>query len=158
MADHTQLVLDLQRRLQRLEDKDAIVSLLHRYCKMADSHQWADYAACFAEDGVVRFDDWNDVVGRDQIASLIGGGLGRFQGLQHSLTNIDLAIDGDAATGNCYLWFAATLDTTKPHEHQGFGGPYELSFARTAEGWRIASLKLRKIWSQSTDNEAPIGG
>jgi hypothetical protein len=38
MADQTQLI-DLQRRLQWLEDKDAIVSLPHRYCKMADSHQ-----------------------------------------------------------------------------------------------------------------------
>ncbi|KAK3934356.1 hypothetical protein QBC46DRAFT_427659 [Diplogelasinospora grovesii] len=157
MADQTQLV-DLQRRLQRLEDKDAIISLLHRYCKMADSHQWADYAACFAEDGVVRFEEWDDVVGRDQIAALISSGLGRFRGLQHSLTNIDLAISGDTATGTCYLWFAATLDTAKPHEHQGFGGPYEMTFRRTAEGWKISTLKLRKIWAQNTDSDGPIGG
>ncbi|KAI1811314.1 hypothetical protein GGS20DRAFT_563643 [Poronia punctata] len=157
MADQT-LILDLQRRLQRLEDKDAIASLMYRYGKMADSHRWEDYAACFAEDGVVRFDDWDDVVGREKIAALIGGGLSNFQGLQHSFSNIQVDVDGDKATGTCYLWFAATIDMTKPHEFQGFGGPYEITFVRTAEGWKISTLKLRKIWTQSTDSAKPIGG
>ncbi|KAK6075810.1 hypothetical protein SCUP234_07611 [Seiridium cupressi] len=126
MAEQT--IADLQRRLQRLEDKEAIVTLLNRYCKFADTHQWSAYTSCYFEDGVVQFDDWDDVVGRDKIAALISSAEDRFQGRQHSLANINLSIDGDQATGTCNLWFAATLDTSEPHEYHGFGGPYQFTF------------------------------
>lgn len=152
-----QMIADLQRRLQRLEDKEAITSLLHRYCKLADTHQWDEYASCYLEDGTVKFNDWPDVVGRDKIAALISSAEDRFGGQQHSLSNIELSVDGDKASGSCYLWFAAALDTAKPHEYHGFGGPYELTFARTGSGWKIATLKLRKIWAQNPDTEGVFG-
>lgn len=140
MAD--QVLADLQRRLKKLEDKDAIMTLLNRYCNHADNHQWDEYTSCFLENGIVKFKDWEDVVGREKIAALISSALDRFQGLQHSLTNVELRIDGDQATGTCYLWFAATMDTSKPHEYHGFGGPYEFSFSRRESGWKIATLQL----------------
>lgn len=112
----------------------------------------------FLPDAVVQFDDWDDVVGREKIAALISSAEDRFQGQQHSLTNIELSIDGNEATGNCYLWFAATLDTSKPHNYHGFGGPYRFSFKRTDDGWKIATLKLRKIWAQNPDTEGVFGG
>lgn len=152
------LIADLQRRLQRLEDKEAIVALLHRYCRLADNHQWDQYASCFVAGAVVQFNDWDGVVGRENIAALISSAEERFQGQQHSLTNIELSIDSDQATGTCYLWFAATLDTSKPHEYHGFGGPYELRFRRTDGGWKIETLKLRKIWAQNPDTEGVFGG
>ncbi|KAJ2982868.1 hypothetical protein NUW58_g6355 [Xylaria curta] len=156
MAEQT--IADLQRRLQRLEDKDAIITLLNRYCKLADTHKWDEYASCFLEDGVVTFNHGQDIVGRERITALIRTAENRFQGQQHSLTNIELSLDGDRATGTCYLWFAATLDTSKPHEYHGFGGPYEFSFRRTEAGWRIAVLKLTKIWAQNPDTEGVFGG
>ncbi|KAI0460032.1 hypothetical protein F5B21DRAFT_455026 [Xylaria acuta] len=152
-----QTLADLERRLQRLEDKDAITTLLNRYCNFADNHRWDDYASCFLEDGVVKFDDWEDVVGREKIVTLISTAENRFQGQQHSLTNIELSLDGDIASGTCYLWFAATLDTSTPHEHHSFGGPYEFTFRRTKAGWRIATVKLRKIWAQNPDTEGVFG-
>ncbi|KAI0156089.1 hypothetical protein BJ166DRAFT_350504 [Pestalotiopsis sp. NC0098] len=154
----THALADIQRRLQRLEDKEAITALLNRYCRLADTHQWNDYVSCFLPDAVVQFDDWDDVVGREKIAALISSAEDRFQGQQHSLTNIELSIDGNEATGNCYLWFAATLDTSKPHNYHGFGGPYRFSFKRTDDGWKIATLKLRKIWAQNPDTEGVFGG
>lgn len=132
--------------------------LLHRYCKLADTHQWDAYTSCFLENAVVKFDDWPDVVGRKNIRALISSAEDRFQGQQHSLTNIEVDVDGDNATGSCYLWFAATIDTAKPHGYHGFGGPYELNFARIEAGWRIAALKLRKIWAQNPDTEGVFGG
>jgi 3-phenylpropionate/cinnamic acid dioxygenase small subunit len=153
-----QILADLQRRLHRLEDKDAITTLMNRYCKLADNHKWAEYSSCFLEDGVVKFDDWEDVVGRDKISTLISSAENRFQGQQHSLTNMELEIDGDQATGTCYLWFAATPDTSNPHQYHGFGGPYELSFKRTEAGWKIARLRLRKVWAQNPDTKGVFGG
>ncbi|RYP75783.1 hypothetical protein DL769_003739 [Monosporascus sp. CRB-8-3] len=156
MADQT--VADLQGRLQRLEDKDAIITLLNKYCTFANNHQWDEYTFCFLENGIVKFEDWEDVVGREKIAALIGSSEDRFQGLQHSLTNVELSIDGDQVTGICYLRFAATLNTSKPYEYHGFGEPYDFSFRRTKHGWKIATLQLKKIWAQNQDTEGVFGG
>ncbi len=151
MAD--QIIADLQKRLQRLEDKDALATLINRYCKTADDHKWDEFAACFIPDGVLGFENWGTIVGREKIAAASGGAEDRFQGLQHSMTNMEFTVDGDKAVGTCYLWFSATMDTSKPHEYHAFGGPYRFDFTRTPEGWRIARMQMKKIWAQNEDTQ-----
>ncbi|KAK5637197.1 hypothetical protein RRF57_012909 [Xylaria bambusicola] len=153
-----QIFADLQRRVRNLEDKDAISTLLSQYCKHADNHRWEGYANCFLEDGVAKFENGADVVGRASISAQTSSMGNRFQGLLHSLTNIDLIIDGDKATGSCYLWFAAIADTSRPYEYTGFGGPYEFTFQRTDVGWKIATVHLRRLWAQNLSGEGVLGG
>lgn len=145
------------KRLQLLEDKDALATLLNRYCNTADDHQWDEFANCFLPDGVLGFEKWGDIVGRDKIAAASGGAEDRFQGLQHSMTNMNFSVNGDEASGTCYLWFAATMDTSKPHEYHAFGGPYKFNFKRTSEGWRISRMRLQKIWAQNEDTQKVFG-
>ncbi|KAH7129696.1 hypothetical protein B0J13DRAFT_563248 [Dactylonectria estremocensis] len=147
----------LLERLQLLEDKDALATLLNRYCNMADDHKWDEFADCFIPDGVLGFEKWGEVVGRDKIAAISGGAEDRFQGLQHSMTNMNFTVNGDEASGTCYLWFAATMDTSKPHEYHAFGGPYKFNFKRTPEGWRISRMQLKKIWAQNEDTQKVFG-
>ncbi|KAH6972759.1 hypothetical protein BKA56DRAFT_620133 [Ilyonectria sp. MPI-CAGE-AT-0026] len=156
MAD-LQDIGSLLRRLQLLEDRDALATLLNRYCNTADDHKWDEFANCFIPDGVLGFEKWGDVVGRDKIAAIAGGAEDRFQGLQHSMTNMNFTVNGDEASGTCYLWFAATMDTSKPHEYHAFGGPYKFNFKRTPEGWRISRMQLKKIWAQNEDTQKVFG-
>ncbi|KAH8654826.1 hypothetical protein BGZ61DRAFT_486884 [Ilyonectria robusta] len=156
MAD-LQDIGSLLRRLQLLEDKDALATLLNRYCNTADDHKWDEFANCFIPDGVLGFEKWGDVVGRDKIAAIAGNAEDRFQGLQHSMTNMNFTVNGDEASGTCYLWFAATMDTSKPHEYHAFGGPYKFNFKRTPEGWRISRMQLKKIWAQNEDTQKVFG-
>jgi hypothetical protein len=152
-----QTLESLQKRLQLLEDKDSLSTLLNRYCGMADNHQWTEFSKCFLPDGVMSFEKWGDVVGREKIAAASGGAEDRFQGLQHSMTNMQFMVNGDEASGTCYLWFAASMDTDKPHEYHAFGGPYRFQFTRTAEGWRISRMQLKKIWAQNEDTQRVFG-
>lgn len=147
----------LLTRLQRLEDKDALATLLNRYCKTADDHQWDDYANCFLPDGILRFESWPEVAGVEKIAAIARNAEDRFQGLQHSMTNMEFVLDGDKAQGTCYLWFSATMDTTKPREHHAFGGHYRFTFKRTSDGWKIATMNLKKIWAQNEDSQQVFG-
>jgi len=96
---------DIERRLRRLEDLEAIRQLKHRYAAYCDDGYDAErLAPLFVEDAV-----WN------------GGVLGRFEGREairrffvscsklvpfaiHQVTNELLEIDGDRATGRWYLW------------------------------------------------------
>lgn len=143
----------LAKRLRILEDKDAITSLLNRYCNTADDRDWVSFGQCFTEDGVMCFENWGDVVGQEKITAAAGGAEDRFEGLQHSMTNQQVDVNGDEASCRCYLWFAATMDRSKPHEYHAFGGHYRFKFRRTAEGWRISQMQLKKMWAQNEDTE-----
>jgi 3-phenylpropionate/cinnamic acid dioxygenase small subunit len=75
-----------------------------------------------------------------------------FAGLQHSFTNVQVEVDGsDTATGRANLIFFATPQLSKPEVNYAFGGPYKFEFKRTRQGWRISSMKLRKVWAQGQD-------
>ncbi|KAK9382811.1 uncharacterized protein V2V93DRAFT_378882 [Kockiozyma suomiensis] len=156
MATQT-TIESLQKRLQLLEDKDALQSVLNKYCNSADDRKWDEFGSCFTSDGVMCFEKWGDIIGPEKISAAAGGAEDRFQGLQHSMTNFEFTVEGDAAKARCYLWFAATKDTSKPREHHAFGGHYHFEFKRTADGWRIARMHLQKIWAQNEDTEGVFG-
>lgn len=144
----------LEKRLQKLEDKDALATLLNRYCKTADDREWDQYASCFTHDGVMEYEGWGPVVGREKISKVASEAENRFEGLQHTFTNYQFEVnDNDEALGTSYLWFAATMNCKKPEENYAFGGAYRWNFKRTENGWKIQRMHLRKLWSKGEDTE-----
>jgi ketosteroid isomerase-like protein len=157
MSSIEQVVASLQKRLQILEDKEALASLLNEYCNIADAHDWVGYANTYVDDAIMTFESWGDIHGKEAIAKAASVEQ-RFEGLQHSMTNMQFAVDGsDKASGTAYLWFCATPKTSQPEVHYAFGGPYTFQFARTAAGWKISRMRLKKIWAQGTDTEGVFG-
>lgn len=158
MAESAKLIEKLQKRLQILEDKDALATLLNRYCNIADAKDWQGYADTYTDDGIMTFESWGDVVGKEEIRKA-SSAENIFEGLQHSMTNMQFEVDGsDTATGTAYLWFAATPETAKPETHYSFGGPYKFEFRKTSGGWRISRMRLKKIWAQGKDTKGVFGG
>jgi ketosteroid isomerase-like protein len=149
-TDIQALLEPLQRRLQLLEDKEAIQTLLNEYCRACDTHDFEAFGNKFTENGVLHYVDWGEVVGREAIAKAASVE-GAIQGLQHSITNLEIAIEGDTASATAYLIFFAAADTSKPFECYACGGPYEFSFIRTAEGWKITRHKLSRNWAMGYD-------
>jgi len=146
-----QLVQSLEKRLRILEDKEKLATLLNEYCNIADAHDWVGYANTYIEDAVMTFEEWGDVVGRDAIVKAAGVEQ-RYEGLQHSMTNMQFEVNGsDKATGTAYLCFWATPELAKPETNYGFGGPYKFEFVRTADGWKISRMRLKKVWAQGVD-------
>ncbi|RFU29324.1 hypothetical protein B7463_g7006, partial [Scytalidium lignicola] len=154
LEDLTQTVQSLQKRLQDFEDERALNQLLNTYCSTADHHDWKAFAECFTEDGVMEFEGWGPVQGKEKIARVAGDAETRFQGLQHTMTNHSFDLkSAEEATGTCYLWFCATPDTNKPDINYSFGGWYRWEFVRTRQGWKIEKMHLRRMWSMGTDTE-----
>jgi uncharacterized protein (TIGR02246 family) len=156
MVDSAQIIKSLEARLRVLEDKDELTALLNRYCNIADAKDWDGYANTFAEDGVMTFEGWGDTVGRAAISKAASAEQ-IFDGLQHSMTNMQFEVDGDKATGTSYLWFAATPDTKEPEMNYAFGGPYKFEFQRAERGWEITRMRLKKIWAQGKDTKKVFG-
>ena len=83
----------------------------------------------------------------------------RFEGLQHSMTNMEIVLEGsDTAIATSYLWFAATPKTSQPEVNYAFGGKYNWKFKRTPKGWKIRNMHLKKLWAQGEDTEGVFTG
>ncbi|KEF51666.1 uncharacterized protein A1O9_12301 [Exophiala aquamarina CBS 119918] len=157
MADQTDRIGQLERRLRVIEDREQLGALLNRYCYIADARDWKSYSETFTEDGSMHYESWPEVRGREAIAKAASAE-NIFEGLQHSMTNFQFEVDGsDRATGRSYLWFAATPRTANPADNYSFGGPYHFDFVRTSEGWRISRMRLKKIWAHGQDSLGVFG-
>ncbi|OQU94453.1 SnoaL-like domain-containing protein [Cladophialophora immunda] len=157
MADQSDVIEQLQKRLKLLEDKESLATLLNTYCTTADRHDWNAYADVYIGEGaVMSFESWGDINGKEAIAKAASAEQ-IFEGLQHTMTNMQFEVDGDDATGTAYLWFCATPETAKPEINYAFGGPYSFNFKRTSEGWRISHMRLKKIWALGKDTKGVFG-
>ncbi len=145
----------LQKRLRILEDKDELTALMNKYCLVSDTFDFKGYGDCFHKDGTLAYSEFHTVSGRENLAEKARIALERYQGLQHSMTNMQFEIDGDKATGSANLILAATPDLSKPDVNFMFGGPYRWEFVRTEEGWRLWICRLSVVWTLGKDT---IGG
>lgn len=132
-----------------LIDERACERLIVRYTHLVDFGDAPAIADLFAPDGVWRSDDGVTMQGRAEIRA----GFERRQGVtrrqsRHVCTNIAVEVDGDEATGLCYLvnfrHDSATgqAETPAPADVPKFVGEYHDRFVRTADGWRFADRRF----------------
>jgi uncharacterized protein (TIGR02246 family) len=130
-------------RLQALEDYQAIQKLLARYMTAVDSSDWVAYSQIFAKKGELIFQS-NHWTGPDEIKA----GMSRPpparpatnpptppRQLRHTLTNIDLKIDGDRATGTA-RWITMSNDANN-RPVVGATGYYADKYIREDGEWKV---------------------
>ena len=149
----------LEARLRDIEDRLEIYNLIASHPPSADTG--ADYytSAVYTEDGSFdRGEGLTGAVGNQAIAAMtqtpghqraIEGGLAHFAGLPH------IAIDGDTASVTSYLLLlhpdpgGEARELPNHGESTGFRihrvAANRWTLARTPEGWKIASRKLRPL-------------
>lgn len=131
---------DLEARLQRLEDVDAIARLKAAYCAACDDDHDPDaVVALWAEGGTWRRSGRPICDGIDEIHAFMQGMRdGKFiVHSAHMVTNPEIDIDGDTATG---AWRFVMLYTNVDGTFHRIIGHYADTFVRTENGWRFASL------------------
>jgi hypothetical protein len=144
----------LSRRVEELEDKQALASLLNRYVRTVDSFDWEAWGECWTEDAVADFGPYGKVERREAILKASREAQAIYQhrgGMQHVLANLELEVDGDTAVGLCNLLLAVTLNSAKAPPDYAFGGKYRWTFARTGAGWQIERAELTTAWAAGPD-------
>lgn len=126
------------------DDIEAIKQLKARYFRTLDQKDWAGYRSVFTDD--VEIDVTDDApdgrfTGTDAYLAMLEPMLGPATTV-HRGGQPEIVVDGDTASGiwamDDRIWFPAggpTLTGT---------GWYEEAYRRTADGWRIASMRLRR--------------
>jgi ketosteroid isomerase-like protein len=139
-------VSGLEERLRRLEDAEAIRTLDAAYCRLLDDADWPGLIGLFTPDGV--FDGLRRVEGRGDLLAFFSGlsesGLTAFW---HHVSNLEVEVDGDAATVRSLLWQPCVVDGV-PHVA---AGRYADQLVRTPEGWRYRVKQVRfSYWAPLT--------
>lgn len=149
--------LNLEERIQRIEDELALKKLIETYSKRADEFDWHGWAGTYTENALDEFDGaFGTSRGRQEIMERARDFMEPiYDDFMHYIVNIDIdEIQGDRATGTSNIIFLAMVDSEKPSQYYMAGGRYKWVFERTSEGWRIAHKKLRFLWNNGADNEA----
>jgi uncharacterized protein (TIGR02246 family) len=138
----TAVDMDLERRIQLIEDRFAIRELTARYNRAVDEGRADDLAACFTEDCKYWIDRGGRLTaGREHIANMsrvIGFGT------VHFTIDANIEVDGDTATQVCHnLCAVRTKERTPGTSRWNVTGRYYDKLVRDPEaGW----LFRERVW------------
>ena len=127
-------------RSRRTADEVEIAKLLAKLAQMADDGDLNEYARLFTEDG-----SWTGPAAiREPGGPTSSRGRRRGEPLGfkapartpfHLISNVNIEVDGDAATGKAYFHYYRNADAMPQITSMGV---YRDQFRRTPEGWRMA--------------------
>jgi uncharacterized protein (TIGR02246 family) len=127
----------LEQALRALTDAEAIRNLARRYAHSVWQQDAAGAASLFGEDAVMDTGDRPPLVGRKALLEEYSQVFG--QSVFHPfIHNHVIDLDGDRATGTCYLDLRAVVEGKRMVGH----GHYDDTYVREAGEWKFASRKL----------------
>lgn len=139
--------MDLQEISDRLEIEAAIV----RYTRAIDTGDWDALDTVFTPDAEIDYTESGGVADtyaavKPWLAEVLPA---FFPKRMHSLAQVDIRLDGDAALVTAYFHNPMPMDDgqggTKVVE---FGGLYHHSMVRTPDGWRSRKLHEEIVWKR----------
>ncbi len=141
---------DLERRIQALEDVEAIKRLKYRYWRHLDLKQWDELAACFAADAAVSYGDGRyRFAGVDAIMRFLRESLGRETGSVtiHHGHHPEIELTGQAtARGRWALYNYLFNDA----QHRGvrIGAFYDDEYVKLAGEWKLQSVGYTTVFHE----------
>lgn len=129
---------ELERRIARLEDLEAIRDLDARYCRALDDGDWDTLVSLFTDDG--EFVGLSSARGHTELRAFFAGladaGLTAFW---HHVTNLEIALEGtDTAQARSFLWQPCVQDGV-PHIA---AGRYTDTLRRVQGTWRYVTKQV----------------
>jgi ketosteroid isomerase-like protein len=132
---------DLEARIQRLEDIDAIKALKHQYCLHCDNDYEPDgLASLFTDDGVWDGGLFGVAEGREGIRGFFKETANTVKFAIHHVTNPLIQVDGDTATGHWYLWQPMVM--RDGDQALWLAARYNENYVREDGTWKFKRLEL----------------
>ena len=138
-------VRDMERRLQILEDKEAIRDLMMEYGKTLDARDFKSFSELFAEDG----GEWNGGMGiakgpaaiRKLMEETIGNNTGGVRSPNfHIFNNEIITVSGDRATAVSKWTFVNQGEDNRPQ--WVYLGHYHDTFIKENGRWKFLQRKV----------------
>jgi 3-phenylpropionate/cinnamic acid dioxygenase small subunit len=147
--------------LREMLDHFAIEKILKRYARALDEKDYDALDACFTSDAVLDYRAAGGI--RDSypvVKAWLKEVLDPLPEMQHFTTNVEIAFDGDRATGRSYTLNVNGVMVDGRLEHMTVGAQYFDDLVRTPDGWRIASRREARLctWGYVFGPEPQIEG
>jgi 3-phenylpropionate/cinnamic acid dioxygenase small subunit len=126
-------------------DRQAIIDLTINYCWTIDSKDFENLRTIFLPEATALLGDERD--GIESIIERIRGALGPLDASQHIISNHQIAITGDEATGRCYLHAQHVRRAAEGGPNYIVAGRYLDRYVRTPDGWRILRREIAVDWT-----------
>lgn len=135
---------------EELVDRAKIADHILNYATGIDQHQWDLYRSIFADEIMLDFSSWSGQpaarMPADDWVAGVRATLEPFDATQHVLTNFQVVLDNDRATGSCYMAAHHHLVTGELREMHSIGGYYVHELKRNGSGWLIDRTQLNVTW------------
>ena len=132
--------------MNSLQDHHDLVQLTHAYCWALDTKEWDELRHVFTDDAVTDLGKGGQT-GIEQIIARVSDALSAFDVTQHTVSTHQIAIDGDSASGRCYVQAQhVRRGAAGGGDNMMIGARYEDRYVRTSAGWRIAERAIIFMW------------
>ena len=132
---------DLEKRITRLEDIEAIKQLKAKYSHVCDDdHNPDNITSLFAEDGIWESPDFGQARGHKEIKELFEGFKNMFTFSQHNMMNPIIEVNGDRATGIWYIMGPWTL--REDNKENWMALRYDDDYVKIANEWKYQHLRV----------------
>lgn len=148
-------LVELEKRITRIEDIEAIKYLKAEYCDICDDlHNPDRIASVFAEDGIWESADFGQAQGHDEIRKLFQGFRDLFSFSQHNIMNPRIDVNGDRATGIWYIMGPWTHTENKAEKWMTLR--YDDDYVKIDGQWKYQHLRvaLRMVADRSGSEES----
>ncbi len=137
---------DLEKRIQVLEDIEAIKKLKAKYWNSVDTKQWDSLAACFAENAFFESPFLGRLEGRDHIVRVLKRAMKNVK-TSHQGHNPEIEITGETSASG--KW--ALNDRVEMPENKfmkGYGH-YDEEYIKENGSWKILKSALTYIFQEN---------
>lgn len=135
---------EIEARVRRLEDLEAIKKLKAKYWRCIDRKLWDELAECFTEDAVADYGPDIKLKGREAIVDFLKGSLGAAKVVtSHVGQRPEIELTSDStATGT---WWLNDFIVMQPNVKRRGYAFYEDEYVKSDGKWKKKSTKLTNL-------------
>jgi hypothetical protein len=135
-------LVELERRITRIEDLESIKQLKARYCEICDDDHNPDrITTIFTEDGIWEGRGIGKAKGHGEIRKLFEGFQKMMSYSQHMVMNPVIEVDGNSAHGTWY--FFGTFTFYEGNQAKWQAARYHEDYLKVDGDWKIQHLRVK---------------
>ena len=142
---------ELEARIKRVEDIEAIKRLKYKYLRTLDSKLWDELAECFTEDATAAYSGGRySFQGRDAIMKFLKKGLGHTIISMHHGHHPEIEISNDTTARGIWALEDYVIIT---QANMGLGGAafYQDEYVKVNGEWKIKSTGYYRTFQETWD-------
>ena len=135
-------LVELEKRITRLEDLESIKQLKSRYCEICDdNHDSARITSIFTDDGIWEGKGIGKAQGHAEIKALFENFQKNISYSQHMVLNPIIEVDGMTATGIWYFFGPFTF--YEDNQAMWQAARYREDYEKIDGTWKIKHLRVK---------------